>query len=103
MEGNHESVYECQAGTALQELGDMVADIKRIVPITPGLKGSSGNLDLLGGLTLGETLSSQLPVLLKKVRTFESIPAWQAPIVDVGPVLDDGSHSDLLGRSLAFQ
>ena len=75
MAGNHESMYECQAGTALKELGDMVADIERIVPDTPGLQGSSGNLELLGSLTLGETLSSQLPILLKKVRTFESIPA----------------------------
>ena len=81
----------------------MVADIERIVPDTPGLQGSSGNLELLGSLTLGETLSSQLPVLLKEVRTFESSPAWLAPMVDLGPVLDDGSHRDLLCPSLAFQ
>jgi hypothetical protein len=103
MEGNHESVYACQAGPALKELGDMAADIERIVPDTPGLQGSSGNLAFLGGLTLGETLSSHLPVLLKKVRTFEAIPAWLAPMVDWGLSLDDGSHRDLLGQSLAFQ
>jgi hypothetical protein len=101
-EGNHESVEEGQSGTAVQELGDMVADIERLVPDTPGLQGSSGHLELLGRLTLGETLSSQLPVLLKEVRTFASIPAWLALRVDLGPVLDDGSHRDLLGQSLAF-
>ena len=102
MEGNHEAVYECQSGTALQERGDMVADIERIVPDTPGLQGSSGNLELLGSLTLGETLSSQRPVRLKEVRTCASIPAWLALMVDLGPVLDDGSHRDLLCQSLAF-
>jgi hypothetical protein len=71
----HESVYECQSGTALKELGDMVAAIERLVPDTPGLQGSAGDLELLGRLTLRATLSSQLPVLLKEVCTFESIPA----------------------------
>jgi hypothetical protein len=44
-------------------------------------------------LTLGDALSAQLPVLLKEVRTFASIPAWLATMVDVWQVLDDGSHS----------
>ena len=61
MEGKHQAVSECQSGTALQELGDMVADIERIVPDTPGLQGRSGNLELLGSLTLGETLKLATP------------------------------------------
>src|SRR4030095_2546849 len=93
MAGHHEAVEERQSGTALKEGGDMGADIERIVPDAPGLQGSSGNLELLSRLTLGETLNSPLPVLLQEVRTFESIPAWLAPMVDLGPVLDDGSHS----------
>src|SRR4029434_9510805 len=84
----------------MKEVGDVGTDIKRIVPDTPGLQGRSGNLELLGSLTLGETLSSQLPVLLKEVRTFESSPAWLAPMVDLGPVLDGGSHRDLPCPSL---
>ena len=80
----------------------MVTDIERIVPATPGLQGRAGTLEFLGSLTLGETLSSPLPVLLKEGRTFASSPAWLAPMVDLGPVLDDGSHRDLLCPSLAF-
>ena len=48
------------------------------MPEAPGLQGGSGHLELFGGLTLGEALSLQLPILLKEVRTFESIPAWLA-------------------------
>jgi len=64
--------------------------------------GCSGNIKLFGGLTLGDALRSQLPILLKEGRTFESFPAWLATMVDVWQVLDDGSHSDLLCSSLAF-
>ena len=72
------------------------------MPYAPGLQGGSGNLELFGGLTLGDALSSQLPILLKEVRTFESIPAWLALRVALLRVLDDGSHSDLLCQSLAL-
>src|SRR5207249_617613 len=58
--------------------------------------------ELCGGLTLGDTLGSQLPVLLKEVRTLESIPAWLAVRVALLRVLDAGAHSDLLCSSLAF-
>ena len=62
----------------------------------------AGNLKLLSRLTLGQALGSQLTILRKEVRTFESIPAWLAVIVALLRVLDDGSHSDLLCQSLAF-
>ncbi len=74
MEGNHNAVQERQAGTALKELGDVGTDIQGVVPYAPGWQGGSRHLDLLGGLTLGDALGSQLPVLLKKVRAFESTP-----------------------------
>ena len=73
------------------------------MPYAPGLQGGSGNLELLSGLTLGDALGSQLPVLLKEVRAFEAIPAWLAVRVALLRVLDDGSHSDLLCQSLAFE
>ena len=72
------------------------------MPYTPGLQGGSRHREFLGSLTLGDALSSQLSVLLKEVRTFESIPAGLATMVDLWHVLDDGSHSDLLCQSLAF-
>ena len=74
-------------------------EVVRLRP--PGLKGRSGNLELCGGLTLGEALGSPLPVRLKEVRTLESIPAWLAVRVALWRVLDEGSHSDLLCQSLA--
>lgn len=77
-------------------------DVEGVMPRPPGLKGCSGNLDLFGGLTLGEALSLQLPVLLKEVRTFESIPAWLAVMVALSLVLDSGSHSGLFCSSLAL-
>jgi hypothetical protein len=75
--------------------------IEAVVPHTPGLQGGSRHRELFGGLTLGDTLRSQFPVLLKEVCAFESIPAWLATMVDWWHVLDDGSHSDLLCQSLA--
>jgi hypothetical protein len=39
------------------------------------LQGGARHLKFLSGVTLGEALGSQLPILLKEVRTFESIPA----------------------------
>jgi hypothetical protein len=86
----------------LQALGHMGTDVEAVMPRPPGLKGRSGNLELCGGLTLGDALDSQLPVRLKEVRTLESIPAWLAVRVALLRVLDEGSHSDLLCSSLAF-
>ena len=80
----------------------MGTNIEGVVPHAPGLEGGARHLELFGGLTLGNTLRSQLPVLFKEVRTFESISAWLALRVALLLVLDDGSHSDLLGQSLAF-
>jgi hypothetical protein len=87
----------------LKERGNMRTDIEGIVPDAPGLQGRSRHLELFGGLTLGEALGSQRPVLLKEVRTFESIPVWLALRGALLLVLDDGSHSDLLCQSLAFE
>jgi hypothetical protein len=83
MEGNHQSVEERQPRTALQEVGHMRTHIEGVVPDTPGLKRTSGNLELFSGLTRRDALSSQRPVLRKEVRPFESTPAWLAPMVDV--------------------
>ncbi len=62
----------------MKELGHLGTDIEGVVPYAPGLKSRSGNLEFFGGLTLGDALGSQLPVLFKEVRAFESIPAWLA-------------------------
>jgi hypothetical protein len=86
----------------LKELGDVGTDIEGIMPYAPGLKSRSRHLELLSGLTLGEALSSQLPVLLKEVRAFESIPTGLACRVVLLLVLDDGSHRDLLCQFLAW-
>jgi hypothetical protein len=67
-------------------------DVLRVRPQGALFKGCSGNLEFFGRLTLGDTLSLQLSVLLKEVRTFESIPAWLTTMVDLWHVLDDGSH-----------
>src|SRR5437867_1569446 len=56
----------------------MRTDIEGVVPQAPGLQRGARHLEFFGGLTLGDTLSSQLPVLLKEVGAFESIPAWLA-------------------------
>src|SRR4029434_7738324 len=81
----------------------MRTDIEGVVPYAPGLQRRSRNLELCGGLTFGDALGSQLPVLLKEVRAFEAIPAWLALRVALLLVLDSGSHSDLLWQSLAFE
>src|SRR5215471_7034144 len=79
----------------------MRTDIEGVVPQAPGLQRGARHLEFFGGLTLGDTLSSQRPVLLKEVGAFESIPAWLATLIDVWPVLDDDSHGDPLCSSLA--
>ncbi len=71
------------------------------MPDAPGLKRRSGNVEVLGGLTFGDALGPQLPVLLQEVGAFEAIPARLVAQVDLWPVLDYGSHGDLLGLSLA--
>ena len=55
---------------------------------------------LFGGLTFGDALGSQLPILLKEVCAFKSIPTGLAFRVAL-LILDDGSHSDLLCQALA--
>jgi hypothetical protein len=80
----------------------MGTDVEAVIPRPPGLKGRSGNLQLLSNLTLGQALGSQLTILREEVRTFESIPAWLAVIVALVRILAYGSHSDLLCQSLAF-
>jgi hypothetical protein len=86
----------------LKELGDMGTNIEGVMPDTPGLQGGARNLELLGGLTLGDALGLQRSVLRKEVCTFETTPAWLALRVALLFVLDDGSHSDLLCQSLAL-
>ena len=75
--------------------------VESIMPDAPGLQGGSRHLERFGSLTLGEALSSQLPVLFKEVRAFESIPTGLAFRVALLLVLDDSSHSDLLCQFLA--
>jgi hypothetical protein len=103
MEAHHQPVYKSKSGAALKERCSMRTAIEGVVPEAPGLQGRSRNLELFGGLTFGEALDSQLPVRLKEVRAFEAIPAWLALRVALLLVLDDGSHSDLLWQSLAFE
>jgi hypothetical protein len=66
----------------------MGADIERLVPSAPGLKRRSGNLELFGSLALGDALGSQLPIVLKGLCPFESIPARPALRVALVIVLD---------------
>jgi hypothetical protein len=71
-------------------------------PVKPHLQSRSRYVELFGGLALGDALSAQLSVLFKEVCPFKSIPAWLTVRL-VLFVLDEGSHSDLLGQSLAFE
>ena len=103
VEGHHQPVDKRESGATLKELGHIGTDIKGVMPSPPGLQGGSGHLKLLSRLPLGHTLSSQLTIMLEEARTFESIPAWLAVIGALLRVLDDGSHSDLLCPSLAFE
>src|SRR5207245_4760021 len=77
-------------------------NVESVVPDAPCLQGGSRHFEFLGGLTLGDALSSQLTILLEEVRTFESIPMWLAGIVAFVCSLDYGSHNDLLCQSFAF-
>ena len=102
VEAHNQPMHEGEPRTALKELGHMGTDVEAVMPCAPGLKSGSGNLQLLSNLTLGQALGLQLTIMLEEVRTFESIPAWLAVIVALLRVFDDGSHSDLLGSSLAL-
>jgi len=97
VKGHYEPVHKSESGTALKESGHIGTDIKGLMPCAPGLKSGSGNLKLLSRLTLGQALGLQLTIVLEEVRTFESIPPWLTAIVALLRVLDDDSHSDLLG------
>lgn len=94
--GKHESVEERQARPPLQEVGDVGTRRQGVMPPTPGWQSRSRHLEFLGGLALGNALSAQCPLRGKEGGAFASIPAWLAPRVDWWPLLDDGSHRDLL-------
>ena len=103
MEGHHKTMQERQSRSALKELCDVGTTIEGVVPEAPGLKSRAGHLEFFRGLTLGDALDSQFPVLLKEVRAFKSVPAWFVRIrVALLTILNYGSHSDLLCQSLAF-
>jgi hypothetical protein len=102
VEGQHQPVPTSESGTTLKESSHLETDIPGVMPCTPGVQRGAGNLKLLSRLTLGHTLGSQRTIGLAEVRPFEAIPAWLAVSVTWLRVLDDGSHSDLLGPSLAL-
>ena len=102
MKSSDESVSERQSGAALKKVSDVGTDIEAVVPEPPGLQGGSRHAQFFGDLTLGEPLGSQLPVRLKEVCAFETIPAGLASRVDWWHVLDDGSHCDLLCQSFVY-
>ena len=102
MAGNHEAMEERQARTPLKNVGDLGTDVAGIVPDAPGLTRASGHLECLSGVTLRDTLGSQLPILGQEGRTGASLPTGLALRVALLRVGDDGSHSALLCASLAF-
>jgi len=103
MEGHHDAVYEGEPRTAWKERGQRGTESEGSGPDAPGVQGRARPLELCGGLSLGDALGSQRPVLRQEVRTCESIPVWLALRVAVWLVLDDGAHRDLLCPSLAFE
>ena len=59
-------MQEGESGLTLKKLGDVRADVEGSVLSAPSLQGGTGDLKLLGRLTLGDALSAQFTVVLKK-------------------------------------
>jgi hypothetical protein len=95
-------MQEGQARGALKKGNDRGLFVEALLIELPGLKGRSGHLKLVGGLTLRQALILQLTVLFKQAGPFEPIPASLASIVALGLGLHYGSHGDLLNQAFAF-
>jgi hypothetical protein len=66
----------------------------------PSLQGSSGHLKPLGGLTLGDTLSLQVKILLEQIGPLETVPELvtveMAVEIVAGWKIDYSAHGYLL-------
>jgi len=101
-EGQHQPVPQSASGTTVQASGHIGTESQGVRPCPPGLQGAAGHLKRLCRWPLGQALGSPRTRVREEGRTFASIPAWLAVIVAWWRVLDDGSHRDLLGPSLAL-
>lgn len=75
MECQRQAVEEGEARNALKELDHLRTGIKLILPRTPCLQRSAGNLKPLGALTLGKTLGLQDAILLEECSASAPLPS----------------------------
>jgi hypothetical protein len=74
VQGQNQTVEEGESGAALKKLGRMGTNVEGVMPLSPSLKGASGNPKLLGGLSLRDALGLQLEILRKSLGPIVAVP-----------------------------
>src|SRR4029453_6761981 len=74
----------------------MGAGIEPILPCAPRLQRGAGDLEPVGGLTLGEPLGLQVAILLKECSASASLPSLVTIPVATWLRIHDSAHSSLL-------
>src|SRR5919198_2802682 len=85
-------MQESQTRDAMKKCDDSGALIKGLLIRQPGLQGTAGHVQHLGGLALGETLGVQVTISFKQVSAFEARPALVAIMLATVLFLDYRCH-----------
>jgi hypothetical protein len=87
---------EGETRDALKELDHLGAGIEPILPCAPRCKRGAGDLEPVGGLTLGEPLGLQVAILLKEFSASASLPSLVTITMATWLRINDSAHSSLL-------
>ena len=87
---------EGKPGHALKKRDDLGTRIEPILPRAPRWQRGAGNIETVGGLTLGEPSGLQVVILLKEYSTSVSRPSLVT--IAIAPWLrsNDSAHRSLL-------
>jgi hypothetical protein len=87
---------EGKPGHARKKRDDLGTRIEPILPRAPRLPRGAGNIEPVGGLTLGEPSGWQVVRLLKECSASASRPSWVTITIAPWVRINDRAHSSLL-------
>jgi hypothetical protein len=83
---------------ALKKRDDLGTGIEPILPRAPRLQRGAGNIEPVGGLTLGEPSGLQVAILLKEFSASASLPSLVTSPIVTWLRINDSAHRSLLTR-----
>ena len=87
---------EGKPGHALKKRDDLGTRIEPILPRAPRLQRGAGNVEPIGGLSLGEPSGLQVVILLKEFSASASLPSLVTITIAPWLRINDSAHSSLL-------